>query len=272
MSISIGVFGASGRMGKMVIREIMDDPEVVLAGGTVREGSPVMDRSLADIAGLPADVVMPQAVMTTISPEKLLGVCDVAVDFTRPEASVHHAYVAAAMGKAIVIGTSGFAPDQLQMIADAANHIPIVLSYNMSLGGTLLQGLVEIAAQALDARYDIEILDMHHKHKVDAPSGTALALGEAAAAGRQVALKTRAVFDRKGKSGPRRRGDIGFAVLRGGDVVGDHTVFFAADGERVELSHKASDRRIFASGAVHAAKWLVQQPPGRYSMKDVLGF
>lgn len=272
MTISIGILGLSGRMGRMLVRQVLDDKETMLAGGTLREGSPLMAASLADIAGLPAGMAVPPQAITTISAEKLLNACDVAVDFTRPEISVHHAYVAAATGKPLVIGTTGFSPEQLQMVSDAANHVPIVLSANMSLGVTLLKSLVEIAAQALDPSYDIEVLEMHHRHKIDAPSGTALALGEAAAAGRKIAFKNRAVFDRKGNSGPRRRGDIGFAVLRGGDVVGEHSVMFVADGERIELTHKGTDRRIYATGAIHAAKWLTQQPPGRYSMKDVLGF
>lgn len=271
MTIKIGIFGATGRMGKMLAREILDDPQCTFVGGTVREGSPFMDKSLNDVLGLPASVVLPKHAINTISPEKLLATCDVAIDFTRAEVSVHHAYVAAAMGKPIVIGTTGFNQEQVQMLADAANHIPIVLAPNMSVGVTLLTAITEIVAQTLDAKYDIEIVEMHHRHKIDSPSGTALLLGEAAAQGRSINLKNRAVYDRKGNSGPRKRGDIGFATLRGGDVVGEHTVIFANDGERVELTHKASDRRIFAQGAVVAAKWVVAHPAGRYSMKDVLG-
>jgi 4-hydroxy-tetrahydrodipicolinate reductase len=272
MMISIGIFGITGRMGKMIAREILEDSSCTLAGGTVREGGPEMNRSIAEILALPPGSKLPADAINTISPEKLLNACDVAIDFTRPEVSIHHAYVAAALGKPIVIGTTGFTAEQVQMLSDAAAHIPIVLSANMSVGVTLLQALVEIVAQTLDAKFDAEILEMHHRHKIDSPSGTALALGEAVAAGRSVALKNRGVYDRKGNSGPRKKGDIGFATLRGGDVVGEHTVMFAGDGERVELTHKATDRRIFASGAVKAAKWLANQPPGRYSMKDVLGF
>ncbi len=272
MAIKIGIFGTTGRMGRMLAREILDDTNCQLVGGTVREGSPFMDKSLHEVLGLPSNVVLPPDAMNTISAEKLLAACDVAIDFTRAEVSVHHAYVAAAMGKPIVIGTTGFNQEQVQMLADAANHVPIVLAPNMSVGVTLLTAITEIVAQTLDAKYDIEIVEMHHRHKIDAPSGTALALADAAAKGRNVALKTRAVYDRKGNSGPRKRGDIGFATLRGGDVIGEHTVMFASDGERVELTHKATDRRIFAQGAVVAAKWIVNHQPGRYSMKDVLGF
>lgn len=272
MTIKIGVFGASGRMGRMIIREVVEDQQCALAGVTVREGSANMNKSLAEVVGLAHGATLPADVLVTISPEKMLAACDVVIDFTRPEVSVHHAYVAAAMGKPIVIGTTGFTPDQLKMLSETGNHIPVVLSANMSVGVNLLQAMVELVAQTLNPNYDIEIVEMHHKHKIDAPSGTALALGEAAAAGRNVALKARGVYDRKGNSGPRKKGDIGFAVLRGGDVVGEHTVMFAGDGERIELTHKASDRRIFAHGALVAAKWLISQNPGRYSMKDVLGF
>ncbi len=272
MTISIGVFGASGRMGRMLIREILDDKECVLAGGTLREGSSYMNRSLTDIVGLPAGAALPHAVMTTVSPEKLLGVCDVAIDFTRPEVSVHHAYVAAAMGKPMVIGTTGFSQEQINMLAEAGNHVPLVVSANMSIGVNILLALVEEAAEKLDSRYDIEIIEMHHRHKIDAPSGTALALGDAAARGRDVTLRSKGVYERKGPCGPRKRGDIGFAALRGGEVVGEHTVLFAGDGERLELGHRAADRRIFATGAIHAAKWLAEQGPGCYGMKDVLGF
>ncbi|HVY12788.1 MAG TPA: 4-hydroxy-tetrahydrodipicolinate reductase [Alphaproteobacteria bacterium] len=272
MTISIGILGASGRMGRMLVRQVIDDPQCTLAGATVREGSPYIDQNLTDIVGLPASTAVPSAAIVTVSAEKLLGNCDVAIDFTRPEVSVHHAYVAAAMGKPLVIGTTGFTQEQVGMLNDAGNHVPLVVAANMSVGVNLLLALVEQAAGRLDPAYDIEIVEMHHKHKIDAPSGTALALGEAAARGRGVALKAKAVYDRKGAQGPRRKGDIGFAVLRGGDVVGEHNVIFAADGERLELGHKSSDRRIFASGAVYAAKWVVQQGPGCYSMKDVLGF
>jgi 4-hydroxy-tetrahydrodipicolinate reductase len=272
MTVSVGVLGLSGRMGRMIVREILDDAECTLAGGTVREGSPNMNRGMIDVVGLPANTVLPPNVMTTVSAEKLFSACDVAIDFTRPEISVHHAYVAAAMGKPLVIGTTGFTQEQLDMLTDAGNHIPLVVAPNMSVGVNVLLALVEEAAQRLDPKYDIEVVEMHHKHKIDSPSGTALALADAAAKGRNVQLKAKAVYDRKGNSGPRKKGDIGFAVLRGGDVVGEHNVVFAADGERVELGHKATDRRIFASGAVHAAKWIVQQNPGCFNMKDVLGF
>lgn len=272
MTIKIGVLGASGRMGRMLLREIVEDADCALAGGSVREGSASTSKNLADIAGMARDAAFPLGAILSVSAEKILAAADVVIDFTRPEVSVHHAYVAAAIGKPIVIGTTGFSPEQLKMLSEAGNHIPIVLSANMSVGVNLLQAVIELVAQTLDPRYDIEILEMHHKHKIDAPSGTALSLGEAAAQGRSIALKARGVYDRKGNSGPRKKGDIGFAVLRGGDVAGEHTVIFAGEGERLELTHKASDRRIFAQGAIVAAKWVINQNPGRYSMKDVLGF
>jgi 4-hydroxy-tetrahydrodipicolinate reductase len=272
MTVKIGVLGMSGRMGRMLAKEILEDTQCSFVGGTLREGSALVEKTMLEILALPQHVTIPTGLLSTVSAEKLMGAADVVIDFTRPDISVHHAYVAAAMGKPIVIGTTGFTAEQVQMIGDAANHIPIVLAANMSIGINLLQAVVEIVAQTLDAKYDIEILEMHHRHKIDAPSGTALALAEAAAIGRNINLKNRAVYDRKGNSGPRKRGDIGFACLRGGDVVGDHTVMFAGDGERIEITHKASDRRIYSQGAVQAAKWLVNQPSGRYSMKDVMGF
>lgn len=272
MAISIGVLGITGRMGRMLAREAMQDSDCILVGGTVREGSPYMDKNFLDLLGPLGDAVHHQKpLMNTVSAEKLLAACEVVVDFTRPEVSVHHAYVAAAMGKPLVIGTTGFSQEQVGMLTDAGNHVPLVMSPNMSLGVNLLLGFVEQAAAKLDPRYDIEIVEMHHKHKIDAPSGTALALGAAAAKGRGVDLKSKAVYDRKGNSGPRKKGDIGFASLRGGDVVGEHDVIFAADGERVRLGHTATDRRVFAVGALYAAKWLVNQGPGCYTMKDVLG-
>ncbi len=270
MSLRIGIFGGAGRMGKMLVREVLDDEETTLAGACLKEGEEV-GRTLAEIVERPANDEL-KAALLTISPEKMMNALDVAIDFTRPEVSVHNAYVAAATGKPIVIGTTGFSQDQLNMLSEAGNHIPIVLAPNMSVGVNMLQALTQMVAQALEPKWDIEVLEMHHRHKIDAPSGTALALGEAAAEGRKVQMKAKGVYDRKGAQGPRKRGDIGFAVLRGGDVVGEHTVMFAGDGERIELSHRATDRRVFAQGALVAAKWIAHQQPGRYGMKDVLGF
>jgi 4-hydroxy-tetrahydrodipicolinate reductase len=196
---------------------------------------------------------------------------DVLIDFTRPEGTLAHLAACVASGCAMVIGTTGFSAEQKSAIAAAAATIPNVFAPNMSVGVSVLLSLVEEAARRLGPAYDIEIVEMHHRHKIDAPSGTALGLGEAAARGSGRALADCAVYAREGVTGERAPGTIGFAALRGGDVAGDHTVVFAADGERVELGHRASSRQVFVRGAVAAARWAAGRKPGLYSMKDVLG-
>lgn len=199
--------------------------------------------------------------------EAAFAACDVMIDFTNPEAAVAYAKIAAQMGKPLVTGTTGLSLDQQATLEKSAQIAPILQSANMSLGVNLLLSLVEKTAEKLGPEFDIEIFESHHRNKVDAPSGTALALGAAAAKGRGAALDSLAVFDRQGK---RKSGNIGFSVFRGGDVVGEHTVTFAGAGERIELAHRASDRMIFAHSAVKAALWLKDRPPGLYSMRDVL--
>jgi 4-hydroxy-tetrahydrodipicolinate reductase len=204
--------------------------------------------------------------------EALIAAADVVIEFSAPAAAAAHAALAAAHGSGHVIGTSGLSEAQEQAIRDAAARAAIMRAANMSLGVNLLIGLTEQVARALGPdTFDIEILEMHHKHKVDAPSGTALALGAAAARGRDVRLAEAADRGRDGLTGARKTGAIGFAALRGGDVVGDHVVVFGGAGERIELVHRATDRRIYARGAVTAARWLQGQPPGLYGMADVLG-
>ena len=197
--------------------------------------------------------------------------CDVFVDFSAPDGLERHVDLAIRHGKPLVIGTTGLTPDHHRMIDEAAARVAVLQSANMSLGVNLLCHLVRNAAASLGPEWDIEIVEMHHRHKVDAPSGTALLLGHAAAAGRGVALDDVADRGRDGMTGPRRDGDIGFAALRGGSVAGDHQVIFAGDGERIELGHRAESRTIFARGAVEAAIWIVRQPPGRYTMAHLLG-
>jgi 4-hydroxy-tetrahydrodipicolinate reductase len=203
--------------------------------------------------------------------EPLLAGADGLLDFTVPNASVAFAEFAARRGMVHVIGTTGLSGEQEKLIAEASRRAVIVKSGNMSMGVNLLAALVKRMARALDDEFDIEILEMHHSKKIDAPSGTALLLGQAAAEGRRIDLAQHAVRGRDGHTGARRPGDIGFAALRGGSVVGDHTVIFAGPAERVEVSHRAEDRMIFARGAVRAALWARQQHPGLYSMADVLG-
>ncbi|MEQ8387219.1 MAG: 4-hydroxy-tetrahydrodipicolinate reductase [Alphaproteobacteria bacterium] len=264
--MKIGITGCAGRMGRALISEVTATTGAELAGGTESPGAPTLGRDLGELAGI--------GTLGLQASEDALAVfeaSDVVIDFTRPEPTRRHAELAARTGTALVIGTTGLAGEHEAAIRQAAEKSAIVQAPNMSVGVTLLRALTEQVARILDESYDIEIVEMHHRHKVDAPSGTALALGRSAAAGRGVDLEAATVAGRFGETGPRQAGDIGFAVLRGGDVVGDHSVIFAADGERIELSHKASSRRVFARGAVRAALWAAAAGPGLYSMEDVLG-
>jgi len=264
----VGITGAAGRMGRMLVRAVAATAGATVAGGTVRDatGKDATALDLGLLAGMP-----PLGVMAVGDPAALFAACDVVIDFTAPAATLAHVRLAAQAQVPMVIGTTGLSPDDRAAIADAARHVPMVLAANTSLGVTLLSALVEQVARTLDPAFDIEIVEMHHRRKVDAPSGTALALGEAAARGRGIDLADRAVRARDGHTGARRPGDIGFATLRGGDVVGEHTVIFAGDAERIELTHKAGDRAVFAHGAVRAAAWVRTQAPGLYGMRDVLG-
>jgi 4-hydroxy-tetrahydrodipicolinate reductase len=241
--LQVAIFGISGRMGRAVLAAVEESPAAAVKGTTTSSGDPA-----AALRG-----------------------ADVAIEFALPQATAANLAACVAAKRPIVIGTTGHDDAQRTQIAAAAREIAIVMAPNMSLGVNLLLKLVELTAGKLDASYDIEIFEAHHRGKKDAPSGTALALGAAAAAGRGVKLGAVAEHARLGAGEPRQRGAIGFSVFRGGDVVGDHTVTFAGAGERIELTHRASDRLAFARGAVQAARWLVGQPPGLYSMQDVLG-
>ena len=262
----IGVVGCAGRMGRMLLRAIAATEGCAVAGGTEMPGSPAIGQDLGDLAGLGG-----LGRTVTSDAAKLFADVDAVIDFTAPAASVAHAELAGQTGTVLVIGTTGLTAEHSAAIERSAKTAAIVAAPNMSLGVNLLLALVERVAASLDPDYDIEIVEMHHRHKVDAPSGTALALGHAAAAGRKVDLDAVAQKVRDGITGERRRGDIGFATLRGGDVTGEHTVVFAAEGERLELTHKASTREVFAHGAVKAALWARGQGPGLYTMTDVLG-
>jgi 4-hydroxy-tetrahydrodipicolinate reductase len=237
-----------------------------IVGGVEREGSPVIGADIGAVSGLP-----PLGVPVTSDAIDVISRCDGILDFTSPKATVEFAGLAANARAVHVIGTTGLSTEDEAQIAAAARHAPIIKAGNMSLGVNLLVALARRVAEALDEDFDIEIVEMHHRDKVDAPSGTALMLGAAAAEGRGIDLGKRAVKAREGHTGPRRRGDIGFATLRGGSVVGDHRVIFAGTGERVELAHVAGDRSIFARGAVKALQWGYGKAPGLYSMSDVLG-
>jgi len=264
--VKVGVVGCAGRMGRMLLRCIQETERAALIGGTEPPGSPSLGADLGELAGLGA-----LGVTAGEDPVELFAAADAVIDFTAPVASVAHAELAAQAHAAHVIGTTGLDAAQQEAVGRAARHTAVVMAPNMSLGVTLLSALVEQVARALDPDYDIEVVEMHHRRKADAPSGTALALGLAAAAGRGVDLDAVARRVRDGQTGARPRGEIGFATLRGGDVVGDHTVIFAAEGERIELTHKASSREVFARGAVKAALWAFGKPSGLYTMKDVLG-
>lgn len=262
----IGVIGCAGRMGRMLIREIAGTEGCALAGGVVKPGGAELGQDLGVLGTLGR-----LELAASDDPEQLLRGSDVAIEFTAPAATAAHAALAARLGTPLVIGTTGLEEGEAAALREAALSVPIVWAANTSLGVNLLLGLVEQVAQRLAAEWDIEILEMHHRQKIDAPSGTALALGRAAAAARGVALDAVAERGRDGIIGPRRSGAIGFAALRGGDNIGEHHVIFAGTGEQLSLSHRASNRGIYATGAVRAARWVVGRPPGLYGMKEVLG-
>ncbi|MBU1210481.1 MAG: 4-hydroxy-tetrahydrodipicolinate reductase [Alphaproteobacteria bacterium] len=264
--VKIAVMGASGRMGRALIRAVCETEGAVLSGGTEQPGSPAVGADLGTLAGLE-----PLGVVVSFDANAVFAGADAILDFTAPAATVGFARSAAEHGVAHIIGTTGFSTEDEAAIAEAGQRTAIVKAGNMSLGVNLLTALTLKVAAALDVDFDIEIVEMHHRHKVDAPSGTALMLAEAAAKGRGVALGEKAVRVRDGHTGPRRAGDIGMQSLRGGSVVGDHSVLFAGNGERITLSHHAEDRSIFARGAVKAAIWARDKEPGLYSMIDVLG-
>ena len=266
MATRIGVVGAAGRMGQMLVREIAGTSGAVFGGGTESTGNPALGKDPGELAGSgPTN--------TRISDDAavLFASSDVVIDFTVPAASLLHARLAANAGKALVIGTTGFSAEHERAIAEAATRAPIVKAPNMSLAVNLLMALTERVAASLGPDYDIEIFEIHHKHKIDAPSGTALGLGQAAARGRKIDFASHAVRARDGHTGPRKEGTIGFAVARGGSEVGDHTVMFCGGAARLELTHKAHSRAGYATGAVRAALWLAGRRPGLYAMKDVLG-
>ena len=260
------IAGAGGRMGRALIHAIAATKGVTLAGAVEASDSAVIGRDAGELAGLGAN-----GIKVTSDPAPLLKGADGLVEFTIPAATLALAELTAAAGIVYVIGTTGHSAEEEAVIAKAATRAPTVKSGNMSLGVNLLAALTKRVAQTLGAEYDVEILEMHHNKKIDAPSGTALMLGRAAAAGRAIELAQHSARGRDGMTGARRSGDIGFAALRGGTVVGDHMVIFAGPAERIELTHRAEDRMIFARGALHAALWARGKKPGLYSMADVLG-
>ncbi|MEM7566626.1 MAG: 4-hydroxy-tetrahydrodipicolinate reductase [Pseudomonadota bacterium] len=264
--IDIAVTGASGRMGRMLARAVLEEPGARLAAATDRAGSEAIGADVGTLIGAgPLGVTVEEDALPVFARVRAV------IDFTTPAASVEHAALAAQARLIHVIGTTGFSDEDIAAVEAAARHATIVRAGNMSLGVNLLVELVRQAAAALGADYDIEVMEMHHRHKVDAPSGTAYMLADAAAEGRGVALAEAARRVRDGLTGPREAGTIGMQSLRGGDVVGEHDVILAGQGERLVLRHVATDRMLFARGAVRAALWGVHRGPGAYDMVDVLG-
>jgi len=262
----IAIVGASGRMGQMLIKAVNDSDKAVLCGVTERAGHDWVGQDLGVAMGGAAT-----GVMVFDDPSTAFANAQAIIDFTSPDATVAHADLAAKVGAVHVIGTTGFDDAHLAKLKASATGCTIVRAGNMSMGVNLLTQLTKKVAQALDTDFDIEIIEGHHKHKVDAPSGTALMLGEAAAEGRGVDLRDVSDRGRDGITGARKRGDIGFHAIRGGDIVGEHDVMFAADGERIVLRHLATDRQVFARGALKAALWGQGKAHGEYDMLDVLG-
>ena len=264
--LNVAMLGASGRMGRTIVPLLAEAADLRLYGALAAPGDPAVGQDAGVLAG-----IAPLAVAISADPSVALDGAQVAIDFTLPGVSVANARLCRERGCALVVGTTGHDAAQCAELQAVAGVVPIVLAPNMSLGVNLLLRLAELAARALDEQYDIEIFEAHHRNKVDAPSGTALGLGAAAARGRGTTLEKAGEYVRHGHTGVRERGRIGFSVLRGGDIIGQHRLVFAGPGEQVELVHSAQDRSGFARGALVAARWVAGRPPGLYSMLDVLG-
>ena len=263
--LKIAIAGASGRMGRMLIEAVQQSDDMILSGALDVPGSANIGIDAAAFLGTPANVLIESAL------EKGLQGADVLIDFTRPEGTVKHAQYCAAHGIKMVIGTTGLEAEHKAVIAAAAQKTAILLSPNMSVGVNVTMKLLEMAAKSFAEGYDIEIIEAHHRHKVDAPSGTALKMGEVIAEALGKKLDDVAVYAREGITGPRDPSTIGFAAVRGGDIVGDHTVLFAGIGERIEITHKSSSRVTYAHGSLRAARFLAERPHGLFDMQDVLG-
>jgi len=262
--LNIAIAGSSGRMGRALLEAVAQAPDMRLGIALERAGSPFVGKDAGELFGAPCGVSISEDMAT-------LKGCHALIDFTRPEATLDHLKACRELGINIVIGTTGFTPEQKEMIADAGRDIGVVFAPNMSVGVNLSLKLLDIAARVLNEGYDIEIVEAHHRHKVDAPSGTALRMGEVVANALGRNLAECAVYGREGVTGERSPSTIGFATVRGGDIVGDHTVLFAGTGERIEITHKASSRATFALGALRAARFLAQRGKGLFDMQDVLG-
>jgi 4-hydroxy-tetrahydrodipicolinate reductase len=265
--MKIGIVGCAGRMGQILVQEVLKTKGCELAGGTEGSNNVALGADVATYSGLPEC-----GMVISEDTETLFGASDVVIDFTLPALTAHHLELARTYNTSVILGTTGHNENEFELIEKAAKNVAIVKAMNFSIGVNALFALTEQLSTLLDDHFDVEIFEMHHRHKVDAPSGTAIALGEAAAKGRSVVLSDVSVSGRGGITGARKKGEIGFTSLRGGEVVGDHSVIFAGDSERIELTHKAASRGIFSKGAVFAALWTNGQSSGLYDMLDVLGF
>jgi 4-hydroxy-tetrahydrodipicolinate reductase len=263
--LRLAITGASGRMGRMLVEAAMAATDCRLVGALDIEGSPCLGRDAAAHAGKVSGVLVSADLDAALSQAQVL------IDFTRPEATLAHADACRRLGVAMVIGTTGFTPAQKDHIAEVAAQLPIVMAPNMSIGVNVMLRLLDAAARALSDGYDVEVIETHHRDKVDAPSGTALQMGTVVAKALGRDLDECAVYGRVGTTGPRDARTIGFATVRGGDVIGDHTVLFAGPGERIEISHRSSSRTTYAEGALRAARYVAGRAPGLYGMDDVLG-
>lgn len=261
----IAITGAAGRMGKALLEATYQAAGMTISAAIERPGSSVLGADAGELAGIG------RLGVPVVDSVETAGEFDVLIDFTRPEVTLANLAVCVQRGSAMVIGTTGFSDEQKQLIAQASQDIAIVFAPNMSVGVNLCLKLLELTAKVLGDEVDIEIIEAHHRHKVDAPSGTALRMGEVVAEALGRNLKDCAVYGREGRTGERERKTIGFETIRAGDIVGEHTVMFADIGERVEITHKATSRMTFANGAVRAAQWLSEKSPGLYDMQDVLG-
>lgn len=264
-AIRFAIAGASGRMGKTLIEAILSNQGCQLVGAFDVKGSPSIGRDAGDFIG------QNTGILVTDSPKQALENADVMIDFTRPEGTLEHLQVCVESGVKAVIGTTGFDPRQLETLRAKGEKIAVVWSPNMAVGVNATFKLLEVAAKILSEGYDIEVIEAHHNKKVDAPSGTALRMGEVIAKQLGISLSEKGVFARQGITGEREEGTIGFSTIRGGDIVGDHTVLFAGTGERIEITHKSSSRQTYAQGSIRAARFLMEHQTGLFDMQDVLG-
>jgi 4-hydroxy-tetrahydrodipicolinate reductase len=261
----VAIAGATGRMGRVLIETVLNAPGAQLCAALEQRGNPYLGKAAGELVGAESAVAISDDV------KKSLSGCDVLIDFTRPEGTLLHAAVCRTLGVRLVIGTTGFSPEQKDEIAAAAAEIPIAMAPNFSVGVNVTFKLLEVAATALKHGYDVEIVEAHHRHKVDAPSGTALRMGQIVANALGRDLSKDAVYGREGVTGERKKDTIGFATVRGGDVVGDHTVMFLGTGERIEITHRSNSRATYAEGALRSARFLMDKASGLFDMQDVLG-